>query len=281
MIATLKTWFETTKGLLKKPRTLAIFAVLYAVLLASVYGFVSTREATVWQVAVTFLFLVLIPLEFFVLQSAIVTHALEGKFQWGRILGTALKLAVITIPIALIGYGLWVLLNKWQLRFFPPSPATLVFPTPPGAPKPGPIHWPTMLFSTLRGLLFGVGFPLATIHLWIEIAGDDLRVLVSGGAGTVFKRIGNVFARAFAPDSVLTYALGLLLFVAVPYAVLFVVPFTVKGTKTAFAFFIARLVLAFVFTLIGWIATVGALAGIKDSAPAVVAPGEIQAQAAV
>jgi hypothetical protein len=73
------------------------------------------------------------------------------------------------------------------------------------------------------------------------------------------KRIGGVFARAFSSNSVLTYALGLIVFVAIPYALLFV-PITIKGNKTEFAFFILRLVFVLVFTLFGWIVTVGALA---------------------
>jgi hypothetical protein len=275
--ATLKTWVETTRGLLRNPRALAIFAGLYAVLLATLYGFVATREATVWQVVVTLLFLVLIPAEFFILQSAIVTHARDSKFHWGRILSNSVKLAVVAIPIMLLGYVLFVLLNKWQVRYPHPAP-TVTFPIPPGPPKAGPLHWPTLLFATVRCLLFGVALPLATIHLWIEVAAHDLRVLVAGGAKPIVKRIGNVFARAFASDSVLTYAVGLIVFAVIPYAVLFV-PIPVKGTKTDFAAFIARLVLAFVFTLVGWIATLDALGKTSDQATSIVSTGEIRAEA--
>jgi hypothetical protein len=277
MITTVpKSFFETTRELLQNPRFFAIFAFLYALLLAALYGFVGTREATVWQVVVTLVLLVLIPAEFFILQSAIVTHVLDGKFQWGRILRNSVKLFIVTLPIILLGYALFVLLNKWQLRFPQPAPV-LTFPVPPGPPKP-PIHWPTLLFGTLRSLLFGVALPLATIHLWIEVAGNELRELVSGGAKAILKRLGNVFARAFAPDSVLTYAIGLLFFAAIPYAVLFV-PISVKGTKTAFAVFIAQLVLAFAFTLVGWIITVGALVKIRNQPAPVVSSAEIPAEA--
>ena len=67
--------------------------------------------------------------------------------------------------------------------------------------------------------------------------------------------VGHVCARAFQSDSVFTYALGLIVFVLVPYALLFV-PVTIKGNKTEFAFFIFRLVLVFAFTLVGWIVTI-------------------------
>jgi hypothetical protein len=256
---TIKRFFETGKNLLTSLRALAIFAILYALLLVSLYGFIATREATVWQVAVTLLLLVAVPAEFFVLQSAILNHAGARKFVWAQVLRDAIKLAVVTIPIILIGWALWALLNKWQVRYLVPRPP-ITFP--PVAPKAQPIHWPTLIFATLRCLLFGVALPLSAIHLWIEVAGHDVREVVSGGGKAVLKRVGNVFGRAFASDSVFTYALGLILFVAIPYALLFI-PFSVKGTKTDFAVFIARLVLAFLFTLIGWIVTLTALARVS------------------
>jgi hypothetical protein len=251
----LKTWVETTRSTLTNLRALAIFAALYALLLASLYGFIATREATVGQVTVTLLLLVLVPAEFFVLQSAILNHDREPKFRWAQILRDAIKLAVVTVPILLLAWALWALLNKWQLRFPAPRPPITL---PAAAPRLQPIHWPSLVFATVRCLLFGVGLPLAAIHLWIEVAGRNVRDSVGGGGQAVLKRIGNVFARAFASESVFTYALGLIFFVVVPYALLFI-PFTVKGTKTDFAVFIARLVLAFLFMLIGWIVTLTAL----------------------
>jgi hypothetical protein len=270
-MSTLRTFFHSARAALGNLRALAIFAVLYAVLLASLYGFIATREATVWQVAATLLLLVLVPLEFFVLQSAILNHAREPKFRWAEILRDAIKLAVVSIPILLLAWGLWALLNKWQLRFPAPQPP-ITFPA--AAPKVQPTHWPSLIFATVRFLLFGVLLPLAAIHLWIEVAGRSVRDAVSGGGQVVLKRIGNVFARAYAPESVFTYALGLIFFVAVPYALLFI-PFTIKGNKTDFAVFIARLVLAFLFTLIGWIVTLTALAGESPASPVATSPRTI------
>lgn len=254
---TIKRLLDTTRTLLTSPRALAIFAVLYAALLATLYGFISIREATVWQVAVTMFFLVLIPVEFFVLQSAILQHSRAEKFQWGQIIRDAIKLAVVTIPIILLGYALIYLLNKWKGHFPAPTPVSL--PITPGPPKPPPLHVPTVLFATLRFLLLGLVLPLGTIHLWIEVAGHDVRTSLSGGAKAVLKRFGNAFARALAFDSVLIYALGLIVFFLIPYAILFV-QFKIMGTKTEFAVFIARLLLVYVFTLIGWLVTVSALA---------------------
>lgn len=259
---TIKRFLETAKSLLINPRSLAIFAILYAVLLASLYGFISIREAKVWQVVLTMFFLVLIPLEFFVLQAAILQHARAGKFSWAPMIRDAIKLAVVSIPFILIGFGLYYLLNKWQAHFPAPTPA-LTSPIAKGPPPPLPLHWPTVLFATLRCLLLGIALPLATIFLWIEVSGLNLGTSLRDGS--FIKRIGTALANAFAFDSVLTYALGLVLFVLIPYALLFV-PFQVKGNKTDFAVFVSRLVLVYAFTLIGWTVTLTALAKLSSEA---------------
>lgn len=267
----IKKFFETTKALLRGPFSLAVFAALYVLLLVSFYIFVSTREATVWQVLITYLFLVLVPAEFFVLQATILCHAREKRFHWSQIIRDAIKLVVVVIPIILLGWALWALLNRWQLHYQAPTPPTTFGNTPP---KTQPMHWATTLFATLRFLLFGIAFPLTTIHLWIEVTGRDLKALVSGGAEATVKRIGSVSSRAFAPNSIFTYALGLVLFVLIPYAILFV-PITIKGTKTAFAVFILRLVIAFALILIGWVVTLTTLTRSTEATLAIPA-GPIQ-----
>ena len=265
-MTTIKRFLETTKSLLTNPRALAILATLYALLLATLYGFISIREATISQVAITFVFLVLMPIEFFVLQAAILHYARADKFGWAQMMRDAIKLAVVSIPFIVLGCVLYYLLNKWQAHYPAPDPV-LTSPPSKGPPAAQLLHWPTVLFATLRCLLLGIALPLATIHLWIEVTARDLRASLDGGAKTVLQRIGNALAGAFAFDSVLTYGLGLIVFVLVPYAILFV-PISVKGNKTDFAVFVLRLVLVYVFTLIGWIVTLTALAT-REASPAV------------
>ena len=254
----LKSWVESIRALLTNIGALAIFAALYALLLLTLYFYIATREATVWQVMITLAGLVVIPVEFFVLQAAIVNRTQHDALDWRCILRDALKFFVVTIPIFIVGLLLWRLLNKWQVHYPPPLPTM----AQSSANKVRPVHWPSLWFATARCLLFGVALPLVTIQLWIECAGRDLKTLFAG----FLKRLGSVFARAFSSDSVLTYALGLVLFVAIPYALLFI-PLTIKGNKTEFTFFIFRLVLVFGFTLVGWIVTVQALARNASRAP--------------
>jgi hypothetical protein len=271
-VTTIKRFLETTKSLLTNPRALAILATLYALLLATLGAFIKIREATLLQVVVTLFFLVLIPVEFFVLQAAILQHARTERFQWAQILRDAIKIAVVTIPIVLLGFALYYLLNKWQAHYPAPEPSLALPAKAPPAPQP--LHWPTVLFATVRLLILGVALPLATIQLWIEVAARDVRASLDGGAKTVLQRIGNTLAGAFAFDSVLAYGLGLVVFVLVPYAILFV-PISVKGNKTDFVVFVARLVLVYVFTLIGWIVTLTTLARSTSAAPWPVPAGTV------
>jgi hypothetical protein len=260
MTTTLKLWFSTIKTTFTNIRALIVFAILYALLLISAYFFIATREATVWQVVLTYALLILLPAEFFVFQASILSHALDRKLNWRAIMVNAFKCFVVTIPVVLLAWGIYFLLNKWQLRYPPPVLALS------GPPKSQPMHWPTLLFGTLRFVIFGVALPLAAIHLWIEVAGCNLRESLRSGAKTILSRLGKRFSGAFASESVLIFALGLVLFALVPYLLLFV-PVTVKGNKTDFAIFILRLVLSFVFTLIGWVVTVSTLAKSTSSAP--------------
>src|SRR5437660_10942735 len=258
--ATLQTWLDSARAVLRQARALASFAGLYALLLVTFYIFIATREATVWQVLITYAFLVLIPAEFFVLQSAVLKLARERKFLCPQIVRGAIKLFVATIHIVLIALVFWALLDKFQLHY--PAPKAALAESLRGAPKPQPLHWPTVIFATIRFLVFAVALPLATIHLWIRVSAGDIRTLFSGGAEATVKRIGRWLARAFASDSVLAYALGAILFALIPYAVLFI-KISPKGTKTDFAVFIAQLLIAFCFSLIGWIVTVTALSKVN------------------
>lgn len=255
-MTTLKLWLSTIRNTLTNLPALAVFALIYALLLAAFFKFIWTREATVWQVLITYVLMVLIPALFFIYQAAIIGRIRDHRFRWGAILIDAVKFFLATIPILLIAWLIAYLLSKWQLRYPPPTVPTL--PVGTASPTPQPLHWPSLVFATLRFVIMGVALPLTAIHLWIATAGGEVRTLFAGGGAALFNRIGTAIARAFAPESVLIYALGLLIFFVIPYAVLFV-PFNPKGNKTDFVFFVLRLLLTFIFSLIGWVVTISAL----------------------
>jgi len=262
-----RNFLETIKTLFKQPGAWLIFAAIYALLVVSTYFFISTREATVGQVVVTYTLMIVIPALFFIFQAAIIDRTREQRFHWGTIVIDAVKFFIATIPLLLIAWLIQYLLNKWQANHLPPVIA--VPPTALGS-RAQPLHWPTLIFATLRFALLGVVLPLTAIHLWIAVAGSDLRTWIDQGGKRFFKRIGEAVTTAFAPESVLIYALGLIIFVVLPYTMLFV-PFSPKGNKADFAALILRLLLTYVFSFIGWVLTISALtrnAGEPPPAPA-------------
>ena len=246
--------WRTTRELLSQRGSLAIFAGLYLLLLAALYGFIVTREATVWQILLTLLFLAAAPLIFFLLQAAIIGHARTGRIEWQKALLDSTKLALVALPVIFVGLGFMWLLNRWQRHF----PAPHVNPAPLlSTPAAAPMHWPTVLFATLRGLIFGVFLPLALIHLWIAVAGQNLLAFVRNGR-LFLRNLGQILARAFSPGSVLIYSVGLVIFGLIPYVLLFVrVP--AKGAWSEIVVFSVRLVLVFVFILLGWLITLSTL----------------------
>jgi len=288
MTTILKLWFSTIATTVANLGALLVFAAIYAFLLLASYLFISIREATVWQVLVTYALMILIPLAFFVLQASIIDRELDQKLRWRVILIDTLKFLAVTIPVLLVMWLLYYLLNKFSARY--PAPVVAVAqathaaarPATPTQPVTPPLHWPSLIFSTLRFALLGVAFPLATIHLWIAVAGGGFRSLFSPGAKYFFKRIGSALAAAFSSNAVLIYGLGLIIFFVLPYVAL-VPTFAIKGNKTEFVVFGLRLLLAFLFSLVGWVSTLTALArAVPDvpaevSAPVVAQPTEAAA----
>jgi hypothetical protein len=255
-MTTIKLWLSTIKSTFTNIPALLVFTVLYALVIVSAYFFISTREATVWQVLVTYALMVLIPIEFFLFNASIVDRVRMQSFHWRVIIIDALKFFIVTIPVLLIAWFVYYLLNKIGGRF----PAPVLIPLPPtgATANPQPVHWPTLIFATARFVLLGIAAPLVLIHLWIAVSGSELRTWIDEGAVALLKKIGATLARAFAFESVLIYALGLIVFFVLPYAVLFV-PLSPKGNKADFAAFILRLLLTFAFTFIGWVVTISAL----------------------
>lgn len=268
MTTTLKLWLNSIATTFTNIGALIVFAIIYLLLLLASYFFISTREATVGQVFVTYALMIVIPALFFIYQAAIIDRVRDGKFRWRAIGLDAVRFLLATIPLLLIAWLLYYLLNKLAVRY--PAPSIALLPATQGPPKPAPLHWPSLIFASLKFVLLGVALPLAAIHLWVEVASCNLRESLRGGAKLIVSRMGRRFACAFGSDSVLIYALGLVFFFVLPYTVLFV-PFTPKGNKTDFAVFILRLLLTYIFSLIGWVVTVSALARVNpEPAPAAV-----------
>ena len=254
----------SVRDLFRNWRGLLILAALYGLLLASVYYFFETGVNTVGLV-VTALTLLAVPL-FFLLQAAAANAALPEATA-GRLLRRAprdlLKVLLLAVPVALFAalfvYLLWKLPGWLPKVEEPPRPAMAFSGV---SERPVPLHWQNTLLSSAWLVLLGFVLPLAAAHLWLSAARVGLKATLKG--------LHRVVGRAFAPRSVLVYAVGLFLFGLMPYFVLFTRTPVSNGWAELFLFGL-RLVVAFVLTLWGWAITLGALARVTppETGPAV------------
>ena len=218
--------FSAATLLFKSRRVLLMLLSAWAGLLASVYLFASTREATISQLLLTLVVVIAAPALFFVLQAVSVTYA-DGASSGGRmrkLMIDCLRLIVVSLPVVAVTLLAVFGLNKVQ-----------TYPT---------------LGTTLRYLLIGVVAPMLAIQLWI--------VTTSSGLSAVVKGLRHVLSGTFAPQSVFVYGCGFLIFAVVPY-VLVQVGTPIARPWLELSVLTLRLVTSAILTLLGWVTTVGAL----------------------
>jgi hypothetical protein len=245
---------------------LLLVAIVYVALLVTLYFFVAVREASIAQVTLTFALALVAPILFFVLQAMIASgfsdssQPVSAGLLAKRSLTGFWKLIVITLPLIALAVLVIYLLAKYQSHLASvPDSATQLHPMAASRTHEAarvPINWKGAALSTLRYLALGLVLPLAAIHLWLATARDGL-VAAS-------KRIGQLLARAFAPQSVLIYVVGFLIFAVVPYFLLF----RTTPNKHAWLELILlgiRVAAVFALTLLGWVITVKAIALLNKS----------------
>jgi hypothetical protein len=266
-MSALKTIFAAARGLLRQWRVMAVMAAVYALLLAALFLFVATKEATRWQVMWTLLFAAFVPALFFLLQAMLVNYA-HGEAIALKLIRRSFrdscKLALSSIPLALVIYLCFYLLNRRSAIELPFSHFTETWsafgsPSSSSTAEASALSWSQLVLSTLRLLVFAVILPLGAIHVW--------GATVREGLLAAFKKLPRTLSLAFAPQSALVYASGLLLFGLIPYFLLFTRT-PAANTWVEFSLFVARLLLVFVFTLYGWALTMSALAGVANDGKA-------------
>lgn len=244
------------RAVLRNWQATLLIAIVYAALLAVLYFFVIIREATFVQVSLTFASAIVAPLLFFWLQAMIASEGSDRRAL--SLLKSSFvnfwKLILITLPLIALAVLIVYLLGKAQAHFDANArEAAAAIPRRMANLGPGreaPIDWRTALLSTVRYLFFGLVLPLAAIHLWLAT--------VREGLGRGITKIGKHLGRAFAPQSVLIYIAGFVIFGVAPYYLLF------RTTQTSrpwleLSLLIVRLVIVFALTLLGWLITVRAL----------------------
>ena len=216
--------------LFKSRRVLLMLLIAWAGLLAAVYLFASTREATISQLLLTLGVVIAAPALFFVLQVVSVTYA-GGSL--GRIRKTAidcLKLIVVSLPVIAVTLLAIYGLNKVQTY--------------------------VTLATTLRYLLIAVVAPMLAIQLWIATTSSGLRDLM--------KTLRRVLSRTFAPQSVLVYGCGFVIFAVIPY-VLLQIGTSIQRPWLEFSVLVVRLAASAILILLGWVTTVGAISILNRS----------------
>jgi hypothetical protein len=118
-----------------------------------------------------------------------------------------------------------------------------------------PLQWSSAIVYGIRYLLIGLLLPLALIQLWLATVREGLVQAV--------VRARDHIGRAFAPQSVLIYMCGFVVFALIPYLLLFK-PTLSRHVWLEFALFAGRLGLVFFLTLFGWVTTITALFIARD-----------------
>jgi hypothetical protein len=214
----------------------------------------------------------IVPALFFILQAMGISYTRHTR-QPHALLSHAFKnfwkLMLVSLPLILLAWLLTYIFGKLQT---PPAnihPHPQAWPMPAGWPMPTPrasrnrapsLEWSALLLTALRCWFYGLALPLAAIQLWIAVAREGLR--------PAFKRAGQIIGQAFAPQSVLIYTIGSIIFGILPCVLIFTrTPAESAGLE--FALLIARIVISLACVLFGWIIMLGALAetSLKATAP--------------
>ena len=216
--------FSAVRLLLKSPRVLLMLLLTWAGLLTAVYLFASTREATISQLLLTLVVVIVAPALFFVLQALSVTYADGPIIRTRQMALDCLKLIVVSLPVIALTLLAVHGLNKLQSHL--------------------------TLATTLRYLLIAVVAPMLVIQLWIAAT--------SGGLRSLAKRLHRVLGQTFAPQSMFVYACGFAIFAVVP-CVLLQVGISSQRPWLELSVLIVRMILSALLILLGWVTTVGAI----------------------
>ncbi len=212
--------FSAARLLVRSRRALLLIMGAYTGLLTVVYLFVSTREATIPQLLLTLAVAIAAPVLFFVLQAISVSYT-NGPVS-KQLLKNCLKVIVVTVPvIAVTALGVY------------------------GLSK---VHSLLLLATAFRYLLIGVIAPLLAIQLWIAASSSE----------RLFRNLRTIAMKAFAPQYVVVYVFGFLIFALAPY-LLITQKIPTDRSWLEFALLTLRLTVSALLILLGWVTTVGAI----------------------
>ncbi|MCP9496121.1 MAG: hypothetical protein MSG64_16860 [Pyrinomonadaceae bacterium MAG19_C2-C3] len=269
-------WHDITRNfksalrhLTHPPATLLMFVTGYAALILTLYLFLTTREATWWQILLTSIFALLAPYLFAALQTmgvrvspreAMINDTASdvknnaGRVPPGELLGGGLRRAwrvlLACVPIILIAWLGVYLLNSLDAKLTGDALSEVEIAARANTATSGEVDWRDALVTTLRVLVLGAIVPLIAVHLWAGVT--------NAGWATTMRHLFKIVASAFMPAALLTYTLGASLFILVPY-LLITTRTPVAGAWLELTLLGVRLMFAFLFFVFGWTLTQNAL----------------------
>lgn len=275
--------FAAARDLLRSPRAFALLIALYLALILACFFFITTREATLWQLFVTGASALGVPILFFVVQAAGASYAVGERGAAGLLRRTARsfgKVLVVSLPLIMLAVLAVYLLNKLEdrVKMTPEERARAEYSmreseaddesdseSSDERPKP-PVRWKYLFVSALRLLVLGLFLPLVAMHLWLAAVRDGLL--------STFARIHRHIMRAFSARSVLTYGVGMIVFALIPY---FLITKRTPFSSNTFELLIfgARILIAFTLMLFGWVMTMTALNAQLDGTTATPEPAHV------
>lgn len=237
----------------------SVALLCYVALWLAGWFFVTTREATQLQVALSLIVLPLAVIVFFFMLQTIGLSYVRVGVGAGYLLKRALKdfwkLLVISLPMFLLAAALWWLFGYLENKFV--------------ASVEKPQRWIEMTIMIARWLLLYGLLPLWTIHLWMAAIREGLK--------SSFKGIFRNLISALAPRSVLIYVIVL----AVCGALAYFAAFTKTHVESEWGelwLFGARFVFALLMIFVGWLLTLGAMAEMTTRRALGEAMSELDAQ---
>ncbi len=224
-----------------------LFLLTFFAMLATTLLFVTTREATIGDLLVSLIAMIAVPGLFFLLQAMCLNYTETTRA--GELLKSSVKLvgklALASLPLFLIGFSIFLVFTKLDTRFGSQLRGTNVRNLTGNGET-----WPQVIFSSLRLIIFGFALPLVSTHVWIALKHKGIR--------DVFGSTKTTLSTAFGLRSVRTYAVGFVVFGVLPY-ILISIRTPSDRAWLEVSLLTARLLLASLFVLIGWITTIGVL----------------------
>jgi hypothetical protein len=232
---------------------LLISFLLYAALHGVLYILITTREATLLQILLTFILPLIALLLFFTLQALGLSYIRIGVgpgYLLKRALKDCWKLLLMSLPLILLAWLIVYSIGKAENHLL--NQMTGLTQTP-GFDLRVTISgdWRLTALNWARVFLLYFVLPLIAIHLWITTLHE--------GMGAAIKSIGRSVARAFSPRSMLIYLVVVAFFGAIAYF-LFFTKTPVENQWAELWLFGARLAMALVSVFLGWLLTLGSLA---------------------